>query len=275
VSQVVCCEVSPDRPVSFAPENWVGAQSLQQLDAHAVALLCFPFAGGAASVFRGWREAAPPFFRPLPVQLPGRENRWDEPPYTQLPLLVATLASVLRPVLRPPFALFGHSMGALVAFELARELRRQGRPGPRRLFVSGCRAPHIPDPHPPLSPLPQHEFLDRLRRLNGIPDEVLRNDDLMKLVMPMLRADFRMCDNYVYRPGQPLDCPISAFAGTEDRITWQPHVTMWRRYTRLTYVERLVPGDHLFVTGAKAALLDAIAADLAPPQFSQEHDHEH
>jgi medium-chain acyl-[acyl-carrier-protein] hydrolase len=104
------------RPASFVPEDWVGTQPLQQLRPDTVALFCFPFAGAGASIFRGWPELAGAAVRPIPVQLPGRENRWQEPPYKDLMALVATLAIVLRPALRPPFALFGHSMGAFIAF---------------------------------------------------------------------------------------------------------------------------------------------------------------
>jgi medium-chain acyl-[acyl-carrier-protein] hydrolase len=260
--------------VSHALEDWVGPQAPQQLDPQAVALLCFPFAGGAASVFRGWRERAAAHVQPLPVQLPGREQRWDEAPYTELSTLVQTLVSVLSPLLRPPFALFGHSMGAFIAFELARELRRLNRPGPVRLFVSACRAPHIPDPHPSLSGLPQAEFVARLQRLNGVSEEVVRNHDMIEFLTPMLRADFRMCDTYVYRPGRPLDCPISAFAGIDDTYTRRSHLAMWRRYTRAAFVERSLPGNHLFLMSATAAILDAIAADLASPYLSGERYHE-
>jgi medium-chain acyl-[acyl-carrier-protein] hydrolase len=256
-------EVSPRRLVSFAQEDWVATQLLQQRRPDTVALFCFAFAGAGASVFRGWPELAPATVLPLPVQLPGRENRWLEPAYTELSRLVVTLASVLRLALRPPFALFGHSMGALIAFELARELRRLRRPSPIRLFVSGCRAPHIADPDPPLSALPQAELLDELRRLSSVPHEVLQNEEMVELVMPTLRADFQICDTYVWRAEEPLDCPISAFGGSNDKKARRLHVGMWRTHTQQAFVERLLPGDHLFLVNSKAALVDAIAADLA------------
>jgi medium-chain acyl-[acyl-carrier-protein] hydrolase len=250
------------RPVSFMPDDWVAPQLVQQLGPHSVALFCFPFAGGAASVFRRWNERMPAGMRVLPVQLPGRENRWQEAAYMEVGKLVVTLAAALQSALRPPFALFGHSMGALIAFELARELRRLGRPGPVRLFVSACRAPHIPDPDPPVADLPHDEFLSGLQRLHGVPDEVLQNDEMMALVLPTLRADFRMCETYAWRAGEPLDCPISAFGGMDDRKTRHAHLSQWRTHTRAAYVERLLPGDHLFLGPSRAALIDAIATDL-------------
>src|SRR5438552_2333015 len=139
-------------------------------------LFCFPYAGGGASQFRTWAEGLPPEVELCPVQLPGREGRLRETPFTRIAPLVAALVTALRGYLDTPYAFFGHSLGALVGFELARALRRTGGPGPRGLLVSAYRAPDLPDPDPPLHLLSSPAFWDELRRLNGTPPEVLAND---------------------------------------------------------------------------------------------------
>src|SRR5207244_548641 len=119
-------------------------------------------------------------------------------------LLVQKLSQILLPYLNVPFALFGHSMGALISFELARQLRRQNDPQPVHLLISSCYAPHIPDPNPPIHALPESEFVEALRHLDGTPQEVLQDPELMQLVLPTLRADFALCETYVYTPEAPL-----------------------------------------------------------------------
>jgi medium-chain acyl-[acyl-carrier-protein] hydrolase len=227
-----------------------------------IPLFCFPYAGGAASAFRNWPRELPWPIRAFPVQLPGREARWQETAYSDMPGAVAALADSLSPALGPPLALFGHSMGAFIAFELARELRSRGRPGPVRLFVSGCRAPHLPDPDPPVYNMPADQFVRELIRLKGAPAEVLRNSEYMELMLPMLRADFALCDTYVYHPGELLECPISAFGGSDDRKIRPDQLTQWGQHTKAGYTERTIPGDHFFLNTSRADLLAAIAADL-------------
>jgi medium-chain acyl-[acyl-carrier-protein] hydrolase len=256
-------ETAVPQSISLSLEEWVGRPPVLARGKPVASLLCFPFAGGGASLFRDWQKSFPDTVQVIPVQLPGRESRFLERPFTNLRALVETLASVLKSLLEPPFALFGHSMGAYIAFELARELRRQAQPSPIRLFVSGCRAPQVPDPDPPLYQLSQRDFLGALDRLNGVPEEVLGNAEFMELMTPMLRADFELCDTYVYQPGPPLGCPISAFAGSEDGKVRPEHVTLWRNQTAAGFTERVLPGDHFFLTRCKAELLGAITADLS------------
>ncbi len=227
-------------------------------------LFCFPYAGAGASLFRTWAETLPSDIEICPVQLPGRENRIAQAAFTQWLPLVQTLASVLRPYLDVPFAFFGHSMGALLSFELARQLRAQGLAEPIHLFVSGHRAPQLPNTTPRLCNLTKPELLKELQRLNGTPEAVLQSSELLDLILPTLRSDFAICEGYVYHLDSPLNVPISAFAGTEDRLASPSTVAEWRGQTRSSFKLRSFPGDHFFLhTGARTALLQAISQDLA------------
>lgn len=225
-------------------------------------LLCLPYAGGGAAIYRDWGRSAPAGLAIVPIELPGRGRRFVERPYTRLPELVAALAPAILPLTQQPFALFGHSMGALIAFELARELRRAGAAAPRHLFVSGHRAPQLPDPDRPIHALPYAEFVDELRQLNGTPAELLENAELMHLLEPTLRADFELCEQYAYTPGAPLDCPISAFGGLSDPHAARDQIEPWRAQTRGAFYARVLPGDHFFLHAERPALLGAIAQDL-------------
>jgi medium-chain acyl-[acyl-carrier-protein] hydrolase len=176
--------------------------------------------------------------------------------------LVEALAAAL-PLAGVPFAFFGHSMGALIAFELARELARRGRPGPLHLFVSGRRAPQVPDREEPLHRLPDPEFVVRLRELNGTPEEVLANGELMQLLLPLLRADFAVHETYEYRPGEPLAVPISALGGIADPEVRRDDLEAWRPETRGAFRLRMLPGDHFFLLSARRLVTEAVARDLA------------
>jgi medium-chain acyl-[acyl-carrier-protein] hydrolase len=157
-------------------------------------LFCFSYAGGGASVFYPWSQTLPPNIELRPLQLPGRENRLDEPIYRGLGPLLHALAPALQPYLDVSFAFFGHSLGALVSFELARRLRRQHLPTPVHLFVSGCGAPQIRRLDAPIHTLPDAAFIEKLRRFDGTPAALLENPDIMKLFLPILRADFALSE---------------------------------------------------------------------------------
>ncbi len=225
-------------------------------------LFCFPYAGGAASVFYTWSDGLPGDVEVCPIQLPGRESRLRELPFTALPPLTQALAQAIQPYLDKPFAFFGHSMGAVIGFELARQLRRQNDLCPAHLFVSGSRAPQVPDPNPPLHQLPDGEFVAELRHFNGTPEEVLQNSELMQLFLPILRADFAIHETYTYTAGAPLDCSISAFGGSQDDRVSGEDLAAWRGQTCSTFMLRLFPGDHFFLHSARSLLIQAISQDL-------------
>lgn len=228
----------------------------------ALRLFCFPFAGGSASAFWGWSDKLPREVELCAVQLPGRENRIAERPFTRMVELVETLVDVLVPLLDRPFAFFGHSMGATVAFEVVRRLRALQLPQPVHLFVSGCRAPHLPDPGRRFHLLPDAELIGELRKLEGTTEEVLKNNDLMQLLLPTLRADFELNETYVFRHGKPLDCGISAFCGSDDQTAPFEAVRVWREHTHTAFRFRIFEGRHFFISSSKDQVFEDLSAVL-------------
>jgi medium-chain acyl-[acyl-carrier-protein] hydrolase len=226
-------------------------------------LFCFPYAGGGASFFRTWRERLWPDIEVCAIQLPGREDRLMETPIGELSALIDVLADVLYPYLDFPFAFFGHSLGALISFELTRRLRRQKAPCPLQLFVSGHRAPQIPDPDPPIHQLPDADFIEELGRFNGTPQAVLENSELMEVFMPLLRSDIGLEETYVYDDEAPLDCPISAFGGLEDEEVSREELAGWCDQTRSKFEIQMFPGDHFFLNGKELnGVLEVISKDI-------------
>src|SRR6266436_5000627 len=229
-----------------------------------VRVLCFPYAGAGVSAFRGWQEAMPPEVEALPVQLPGRESRWHEPAIINLSALGRVLTTVLRPMLDAPYAVFGHSMGGLIAFEFVRHLRRAQIAAPVHLFVSSARAPHVPDRELPLHLLPDEAFLAQLvARSGAIPAQALHNLELARALLPTLRADFGMCETYYPLPEEPLDIPITVYGGRHDRMVVPSDLVGWNMYTRRGFKLQLLAGDHFFVNQQCGAFLSTFAADLA------------
>jgi medium-chain acyl-[acyl-carrier-protein] hydrolase len=224
-------------------------------------LFCFAYAGGGASVFRDWGHLLPAEIEVWAVQLPGRETRLRESAMTRLQPLVADISQAIAPHCDRPFALFGHSMGGLLSFEVARYVRRKYGISPVHLLVSGARAPQIPAPNPPIHALPQAEFLEELKQFNGTPIAVLQNVELMELLLPALRADFEIIETYIYTAEPPLSCPISAFGGTEDLKVCHNQLQAWEMHTNQFSLQYL-PGDHFFLHSARSLLLNHIIAQL-------------
>jgi medium-chain acyl-[acyl-carrier-protein] hydrolase len=225
-------------------------------------LFCFPYAGSGASIFRTWSDGLPADVEVCPVQFPGRGTRLAETPFTQLSPLVQTLAQAMVPLLDKPFAFFGHSLGALVGFELARQLRRQSGVQPVRLFVSADRAPQIPRRDRPIHALPEGEFLEELRRLNGIPGKVLEEAELMQIMLPVLRADFAVYETYAYATEPPLNCPISTLGGLQDHRVSRGDLEAWRDQTSDSFSLRMFPGDHFFWNTTQPLLLQVLSQEL-------------
>ncbi|HEX8161812.1 MAG TPA: alpha/beta fold hydrolase [Pyrinomonadaceae bacterium] len=226
-------------------------------------LFCFPYAGGSHLIFRGWSEGLPPDVEVMAAALPGRAGRIREPSLKSIPALVENLAAAVKPYLDAPFALLGHSMGALIGFELARRLRRDEGVEPARLFVSGCRAPQIPATAEKTYDLPDPELVERLRDLKGTPLEVLEHPELMGLVLPLLRADFEAVETYNYSAGPPLACPISAYGGLRDAEVERERLEAWREQTTAYFTLQMFDGGHFFINEARPALLASLARELA------------
>ena len=225
-------------------------------------LFCFPYAGGAATIYHRWANQMPPTVELIPVELPGRGRRLNEPPIRQMPALIEALTPMIIPLLNAKFALFGYSLGAILAFELARELRRRNAPPPERLFASARRAPQIPDRSPITYNLPDEEFRAELLRLNGTPIAVLEEDELMNLMGPAIRADFEMIQSYEYDDDAPLSCPLTVYGGLQDDEETRALLSAWRQQTNAEFSLHMLPGDHFFIRSASHLLLDLLRREL-------------
>lgn len=227
-------------------------------------MFCFPYAGGGASIFQTWPAQLPRQVEVCAVQLPGRENRLKEAPFTKLEPLVEYLLDVLHPYLDKPFALFGHSMGAIIAFKFAHQVRRKYKLTPVHLFASAREAPSVPlNRNPPFFRLSKSTFIERLRDLKGTPEELLDNPELLDVLLPVLRADFEIDETYVHTPSELLDCPISTFRGTQDTLATYDEVAAWRTESNGTFTLRSLPGGHFFIQTAKELFLQILSYDLS------------
>jgi medium-chain acyl-[acyl-carrier-protein] hydrolase len=175
---------------------------------------------------------------------------------------VEGIASQIAPHLATPFAFFGHSMGALVSFELLRRLRNNGEPRALAFFASGCAAPPLVVNRKGTYDLPEPEFIDELRSLKGTPEEVLADKELLHFVLPTLRADFQASQTYKFVAGKTLQCPIFAYGGLADSAVTREDLDPWRNETTATFVRRMFPGDHFYVHAATEMLTRSISADL-------------
>jgi medium-chain acyl-[acyl-carrier-protein] hydrolase len=227
-----------------------------------VRLFTIPHAGGGTSVFRKWTDAVPTSVEIIPVQLPGREARIADQPFVRLAPLLSELAEAMVPHLGVPFALFGHSMGALICFELARYLRRAFGASPVHLFLSAAPAPQMQRRHRAMHDLPTEELLEELRRLDGTPNEVLRSDEVMHLLLPALRADLTLIETYSYFPDAPLACPISVFGGLNDARVTPAEIAAWREHGSGPFTQRMVPGGHFFAYDPRGPVAESIISEL-------------
>jgi surfactin synthase thioesterase subunit len=237
-------------------------------------VFCVPYAGVGASAFRGWADRFAADVEVTYIQLPGRESRLRETPIASIPAAARALAAAMEPALDCPYAMFGHSLGAVVAFETVRDLRRRGIPEPTHLFVSASRAPQLSWPHPTMGQLDDLSFLREIDSRYGgtVPRQVMESAELRELFVPSLRADLRALEAYELTDGPPLRCAISAFAGTADPSVSAPTIEEWRCQTTGRFRFRTIEGGHLFLQTARQALLDALIEDLRPSLASRAGD---
>jgi len=244
---------------SHRADPWIHGRPVPEA---RVRLFCFPYSGAGASVFRAWPGALHPSMEVRPVQLPGREHRLAEPAFRRMGDLVPAVVRALLPYLDRPFAIFGHSLGALVGFEVARRLQAEHGVEPELLFASGHTAPHVNDHETLLHSLPDGELAQKLRELNGTPEAVLQHEELRRLLFPLLRADFEICETYRYEPGEPLRCPILALGGLCDGDVSREALEEWRQHTLGTFEVRMFPGDHFFINSCGPEVVRAVARAL-------------
>ena len=225
-------------------------------------LFCFPYAGAGAIGYRDWIAPLAPVAVVCPARLPGRETRAREAPFTAMPNLIAALEEAIAPYLDAPFAFFGHSMGAAIAFELTRLLRRRGKPLPFAVYVSGARAPQFRlNWEAPPAP-GDADLLEQLRGLDGVSTELLGNREAMEYALPILRADSALYRNYVYQPEPPLAIPIYAYGGAADPNVTPEHLDAWREQTTAGFARREFTGGHFFFHAAREEFFAALRKDL-------------
>lgn len=227
-------------------------------------LFCFSYAGGSAASYYPWQAALDPAIEVCAIQLPGRGARMAEPPVRSLALLVETLSLVIASMDDLPFAFFGHSLGGLLAFELARDCRRRGGAMPERLFVSGSVAPRCRSLSRRLHEMDDAGLIAALREFNGAPAAMFDEPELMALMLPAVRADFALAANYEYFSGPALDLPVSVYGGTRDPYVRFEELVRWQDETSATIDLHCFAGDHFFIQTAREAVLAQLRADLSP-----------
>lgn len=244
------------------PSRWL--PSVRQGQEVRLRLFCFPYAGGNAAVFHPWADQLPTSIDLCPIQLPGRGARFGEPPAERVQALAEAIAEAISPFLDLPFAFFGHSLGALIAFETARVIRSRFLRLPVRLFVSAHRAPRLKSDNPPLHRLSDTDLVVELERLEGTPTKILNDPELLALMLPTLRADFALCDTYTYVRRAPLECPITILGGSEDKDVDRSQLEPWGEETRGELSLFEIPGGHFFIHDAVGPLLKLITQQLYP-----------
>ncbi|MFH8804241.1 alpha/beta fold hydrolase [Streptomyces sp. NPDC017936] len=225
-------------------------------------LYCLPYAGSSARIYAPWQDELPSRVTLVPLELPGRGTRWSEPAKSDLSELLDDLAGHVQQARQTPYAIFGHSFGGVLAFELARHLRTLGFPAPRRLLVSGCPAPHLAVPDEPSHDLPAEEFVRRLRQLRGTPEELLENDELMELYIPVIRADYIILDHYKAPRAEPLNCAITSFYGRDDEDVDRDAAEAWNSYSDDGFSVEEIAGDHFFLRDSQSELLAGVTRYL-------------
>lgn len=226
-------------------------------------LFCIPYAGSGAAAYRGWAEGLEDL-EVLYVQLPGRENRLRETPFTDFSSLITALADAVEGRLDLPYALYGHSLGGLIAFELARLLQDRLHPGPTHLFVSATRAPQLRPQYPSMRHLPDLELLQEVqRRYEAVPRQVMEDAELRELLVPCLRADLTLLETYRHSESEPLRCPITCFGATADKMVSREALAQWQAHSAHGFDLQMFEGNHLFLQNARAQLIAAILAKLA------------
>ncbi|BAZ88621.1 thioesterase II family protein [Cylindrospermopsis curvispora] len=228
-------------------------------------LFCLPYAGARASVFYQWSKNLPSTVEVRGVELPGR-GRVKYPPYRKMELLVRAIAEHILPLLDRPFAIFGHSMGGLVGFELARLLRSEYALEYKtllHLFISARNAPQNHSRDEGIYHLPDGEFLEKIAKYNGTPDEILKNPEMRELFLPILRADFEVLDTYIYKVEPPFDFPITVFGGSEDPMVNHDDLVGWKEHTNREFSCYTLPGNHFFIRSHQELLLQYISQKLS------------
>lgn len=247
-------------PPSTSTDPWIVYR--QPRENARLRLLCLHYAGGSARIFRPWTASMPKDIDVLPVQLPGRERRMRQVPFTRMDPVIEALTPAVLPYLDRAFAIFGHSMGASIGYELAQRLRHSHGLTPVLLAVSARQAPSRPQSRDEAYKQPDPEFVEHLREMGGTPDAVLANAELMELMLPLIRADFELINTYEPAPQPPLPCPVTAFGGVSDPEISRQDLEAWSEITGGRFQLQMFSGDHFFLDTHHEELIDALVRDL-------------
>ena len=254
--------MTPPHP-THAANPWLTTRAASPQS--SIRLFCLPHAGAGTSAYNLWKRFLPATIEVCPIQIPGRESRLSEACVTDCTTLIESITLALTAHLDKPYAIFGHSMGALLALDLAQSLRAHGLRSPSHLFVSGRNATHVPMKHGSIHKMEDEDFLAALAtRYGGLPQEILDTPELLELYLPILRADLTLLETHRYQPLGPLDCPVSAFCGKDDANVSVAGLEAWGEHTSSTFETKWFDGGHFYLSGpSRATLLDLVAARLA------------
>ncbi|MCI0471112.1 MAG: thioesterase domain-containing protein [Candidatus Aminicenantes bacterium] len=231
-----------------------------------IKLFCFPHAGGSSVIFQKWESYLPANIELCPVELASRGRRISEPLYQSMTEAVGDLFRIIKPQIQTePYAFFGHSMGAVIAFELARRIRKEKIPAPLHLFFSGKEAPHTRRPDEKMfHRFPEEKFKEEVIKLGGATPEIINNPKLLDLLMPVLKNDFIITETYDHRqPIEPFAIDFTLFIGREDDLTTE-EVTGWLEHTKGVCTIHYFPGDHFFIHKQSARVVELINRQLSP-----------
>jgi medium-chain acyl-[acyl-carrier-protein] hydrolase len=225
-------------------------------------LVCLPYSGGRASAFKDLAAELPSDVELSAIELPGHGRRLREAAVTRLRPLAEQVTAALAGQVRQPFVLLGYSLGAVLGFEVTREMARRGQPGPSALFVAASKAPHTRSADPHLHNLSRTNLVESLARLGGSRSALLKDEELVDLMLPVLRADLAAIETYAYEPGRPLDCPVAAFGGSADPSVPGPSLEAWRDLTNGAFSVTMLPGGHFFLDSSRALFARALTTEL-------------
>ena len=229
-----------------------------------VRLFCFPFAGGGAAAFANWQDGLAPHIQVNALQPPGRGARFGETPYREWRPLIDELVEALRAWVDLPYAFFGHSLGGLVAFELAHACAHAGLPAPCHLFISATNAPGTKPERPDITLMDDRALIARLRTYSGTPPEILGNEALMELLLPAIRADLTLLQNDKYQRRPALSAPVTLLAGRDDPHLVHDDLLHWRRETTAEFRQEYFPGNHFYLQPELAAVCRLLRESLRP-----------
>jgi acyl transferase domain-containing protein/surfactin synthase thioesterase subunit len=225
-------------------------------------LFCFHPWGSSASIFKNWSDELPPHIEVLPIQLPGRQQRLKEKPFTEFVTLIQVLGDFIHPYLDKPFAFYGHSMGALIAFELAYVVKQKYNINPQYLFLGGAQPPSDVSFLNRIENLSQNQTLNYLLDISEIPEAIYNDKSLVEEFMEIFKADLQLLQSYCHKEQEPLDCPIYIFGGVDDASISEKQLSLWYRYTQNTFKLQMLPGKHMFLNTSRKLILDIIYQEI-------------